>query len=98
LWGRLEKELGSAGGAQSHADEQRTRELQRTCLGIDEKFRELDGAIDMSHSRYYADPRIVNAIADFLESGRRPDFSDVGGTDASVASARVEPRPGGAHP
>jgi hypothetical protein len=46
--------------------------LQRTCLVIEEKARELSGAVQLSHSGYYGHPEMLEAMAAFLVHGRYP--------------------------
>ncbi len=48
------------------------RRLMRVCLMLEERVRELGGAVELAHSQYYGDPEVVAAVARFLESGETP--------------------------
>jgi hypothetical protein len=47
-------------------------EIKRLCTMIDVRIREFAGMVEFYHSEYYADERVVQAIAKFLETGVRP--------------------------
>jgi hypothetical protein len=65
-WSMLTRERGYSLGEEEFLG------LKRACLVIEEKARELGGAVQLTHSGYYGHPAIVDAVAAFLVTGQRP--------------------------
>ena len=47
--------------------------LQRACVILEEKVLAVLGAINLDHSNYYNNEKIIQAISEFLIAGRRPE-------------------------
>jgi hypothetical protein len=47
--------------------------LQRACVTLEQKILDVLGAINLDHSHYYNNEKIIQAIAEFLITGRRPE-------------------------
>lgn len=76
IWRRVERELPAVlrrMGALEEPDlEARRRRLQRICLSLETRGRDLVESIELLHSAYYVRPRFVGSIARFLVTGRAP--------------------------
>jgi hypothetical protein len=66
-------------------DEERVG-LQRACLVIEERAREVTGAVQLSHSGYYGHPAVLEAIVKFLISGQRPIAASVGASSNAIVA------------
>jgi hypothetical protein len=53
-------------------DDEFELEIRRLCAIIDVRVREFGGMVELFHSWYYADNKIIQAIAQFLEKEIRP--------------------------
>jgi hypothetical protein len=47
-----------------------------TSMVLEERMRELIGAVELTHSAYYTNPRIITAIAEFIATGRAPEEAE----------------------
>ena len=76
VWRRVERELPAVLrrlGALEEPDQQaRRRRLQRICLTLEARGRDLVESIELLHSAYYARPDFARAIALFLATGEAP--------------------------
>ena len=76
VWRRVERELQVVlrrlGRLEEEDRQARIRRLQRICLTLEERGREVIGSIELLHSAYYARPDFVRAIARFLATGEPP--------------------------
>jgi hypothetical protein len=66
-------------------------QLKRTCLVLEERFKEMVGLVELSHSSYYSNSGIITAIAEFITSGTAPPNAKRAG---EVPSAPVALPPG----
>lgn len=51
--------------------EQFINDLAQINFTIEERIKELTGAVELNHSMYYSNDKIISQIAEFLESGKR---------------------------
>ena len=76
VWARVQQELPAVFrrmGRLEETDRQaRLRRLQRICLTLEARGREIIDSIELLHSAYYARPDFVRAIARFLATGEAP--------------------------
>jgi hypothetical protein len=76
-WRRVEPHLAELRARRERGDtqselEQFNLKVKRLCAIIDVRVREFGGMVELFHSEYYANDRIIQAIAQFLETGVRP--------------------------
>jgi hypothetical protein len=93
VWGRVSEELPAVlrrlGRLEESNQQSRIQRLQRICLVLEERGREIVDSIALLHSAYYARPGFVDAIARFLATGEAPDETEGG---SSVGRPAVDVR------
>jgi hypothetical protein len=47
--------------------------LEVTCLMAEQRIREVAGTVELSHSSYYSNEKIIKIIANFIASGKSPE-------------------------
>ena len=68
LWKRVSLELD--GALRRYPPEDRktlASELKCTCVAIEERIKEVIGAVELNHSTYYTNSKVIDAIAQFLK-------------------------------
>jgi hypothetical protein len=76
-WRRIEPYLDELRARRGRGDNQSELEkfeleVNRLCAMIDVRVREFAGMVELFHSEYYANDKIIEAIARFIETGVRP--------------------------
>jgi len=79
-------------GASQEEIDAYTEHLARLWFTLEERASELGGSVELVHSIYYSNERVVAAIAAFLANGDVPAGS-VSEPESASAAARAEPRP-----
>ncbi|MBK9948284.1 MAG: hypothetical protein IPP12_14000 [Nitrospira sp.] len=69
----LEPTTAQGGGIDQLTFEQFQRELALNWFTVSERLKEISGAVELTHSTYYSNEEVIEAIARFLSSGTTPE-------------------------
>ena len=74
MWPKVKEDLAQSLKLYGPKEQdQRKDELKLTCISIEERLKELAGAIQLAHSSYYGNDEVIRRIGRFLETGQMGD-------------------------
>jgi hypothetical protein len=71
-WQKVEPYCNELKARMGRDDKWLVEKLPRLCALIDVRVREFGNMVELFHSGYYADQKVIEAIAEFLKTGDRP--------------------------